>query len=350
MYADIKFALRQLRNALGFAVTAVLTLALGVGANIAIFALVDSIMLRPLPFPQQQRLMRIGYGDGESDMAFFSKGRIRALGEHTESFTAISGFGPDAQSNVGEAGSSSRVFGAKVMVNALATLDVSPACGRFFSSEDAQAAHDPVVVLSYGYWRDAFAANPQIIGHTLCIDGILRRVIGVMPVGVHFPYADTQFLTPVTFNPADVQDPWNRFDLRTFGRLRGGITPTQAQSDLRRIQKPLLSLFPWQMPDIWAANMTVVPLLDSEVGAMRPWLLLFFGTVGLILLIVCANVANLMLAHARARYPARPGCAALADRAAGRAAEPHPRSRRIGCRTGRGGACRTDHAPVPLRG
>ncbi len=301
MYADLKFALRQLRKAPGFAITAVLTLALGVGANIAIFALVDSIILQPLPYPQQQRIMRIGYGDGQTDAAFFPKGWIRALGEHTDSFTSISGFGPDAQSNLGDAASSTRVFGAEVMVNALRTLDVSPVLGYFFSSDDAVAGHEPVVVLSYGFWHDAFAADPNIIGHTLRIDGVSRRVIGIMPAGVHFPYADTQFLTPVTFNPSDTQDPWQRFDLRAFGRLREGIAPAQAQSDLRRMQKSLLPLFPWRMPDIWAANMTVVPLLESEVGSMRPRLLLLFSAVGLILLIACANVANLMLARAAGR-------------------------------------------------
>ena len=301
MFADLRYALRQLWNAPGFALTAVLTLALGVGANIAIFTLVDSIMLQPLPYPQQQKLVRIGYGDGENDAAFFPKGWIRALGEHSRSLASISGFGPDAQSNVGEAGSSSRVFGAKVMVNTLATLDLSPVLGDFFSPEDAQAAHNPTVVLSYDYWRNAFGADTAIVGHDLRVDGVSRRIIGVMPRGVRFPYADTQFLVPVTFKAGDVQDPWQQFDLRAFGRLRDGVTPAQAQADLRRIQKPLLSLFPWQMPEIWAANMTVVPLLDSEVGPTRPRLLLLFGAVGLILVIACANVANLMLARAAGR-------------------------------------------------
>ena len=301
MLADLKFALRQLRKSPGFTLTAVLTLALGIGANTAIFTLVDSIMLRPLPFPQQTQIMRIGYGGGETETAFFPKGWIRALGEHSTSFAAVSGFGPDTESNVGDANSSNRVFGAEVMANALSTLDVSPALGRFFSADDALGAHDPVVVLSYGYWQEHFAANPNVIGETLRIDGVSRRVIGVTPAGVRFPYADTQFLMPVTFKGGDALDPWQQFDLRAFGRLNAGITPAQAQSELRRMQKLLLPLFPWQMPDIWASNMTVVPLLESEVGAMRPRLLLLFAAVGLILLIACANVANLLLARAAGR-------------------------------------------------
>ena len=304
MLGDLKYAVRQLRKSPGFTLTAVLTLALGIGANTAIFTLMDSIMLRPLPFPQQDRLMRIGYTDtngGDPMAAPFPKGWVRALGERATTFASISAFGSDAESNVGDANSSDRVFGAEVMANALATLDVPPALGRFFSADDAIAGHDPVVVLGYGYWRQHFGASPEVIGQTLRIDGISRRVIGVMPAGVHFPYADTQFLTPVTFRGGDPIDPWNNFDLRAFGRLRDGVTPAQAQSELRRQQKLMLPMFPWIMPSDWAAETAVVPLLEAEVGAMRQRLMLLFGAVGLILLIACANVANLMLARAAGR-------------------------------------------------
>ncbi|MGB7169771.1 MAG: ABC transporter permease [Acidobacteriaceae bacterium] len=304
MLGDFRYAMRQLRKSPGFTVTAVLTLALGIGANTAIFTLVDSIMLRPLPFPQQDRLMRIGYeGTGDTDPwhSPFPKGWIRALGEHSASFAQVSGFGEDAESNVGDANSADRVFGAEVMANALETLGLHPVVGRFFTADDALSSHDPVVVLSYGYWQQHFGANPEIVGQTLRIDGISRRVIGVMPAGVRFPYADTQFVTPVTFKSGDSLDPWQNFDLRAFGRLRPGVTPLQAQSELRRLYPLMLPLFPWRMPDNWASNTSVAPLLDTEVGDMRPRLMLLFAAVGLILLIACANVANLMLARAAGR-------------------------------------------------
>jgi predicted permease len=304
MMSDLRFALRQLRKSPGFALTAVLTLGLGIGANTAIFTLVDSIMLRPLPFPQQDRLMRIGYHNGvDADPSYapFPKGWVRALGEQSASFEGVSAFGPTAESNVGDVNSADRVFGAEVMANALDTLGLHPAAGRFFDGDDALTSHDPVVVLSYGYWRQHFAASPEVVGQTLRVDGISRRVIGVMPAGVRFPYADTQFVTPVTFKGGDPMEAWEYFNLRAFGRLKPGVTQQQAQGELRRLYPRMLPLFPWRMPDTWAAETTVVPLLDVEVGDMRPRLMLLFAAVGLILLIACANVANLMLARAAGR-------------------------------------------------
>jgi predicted permease len=299
MLKDIKFAMRQLRKSPGFTLTAVLTLALGIGANTAIFSLVESIMLRPLPFPHQDRLARIEYStDGDS---FFPKGWIRALGEHSDSFYAISGFGADAESNVAGTDSSDRVFGAEVMANAFDTLGIHPAVGSFFTPNEAIAGRDLVVVLSYGYWQQRFGQNPDVIGQTIRVDGISRRIIGVMPAGVRFPYADTQFVTPVAFKGGDPLDPWRVFDLRILGRLKDGVSPAQAQAELHRLHAALLPLFPWRMPDTWASELTVVPLLESEIGATRPRLLLLFGAVALILLIACANVANLMLARAAGR-------------------------------------------------
>jgi predicted permease len=299
MLKDLKFALRQLRKSPGFTLTAVLTLALGIGANTAIFSLVESIMLRPLPFPQQDRLARIE--DSASQVSFFPKGWIRALGEHSDSFSAISGFGADAESNVAGNDTPDRVFGAEVMANAFDTLGIHPAVGNFFSPNDAIAGRDFVVVLSYGYWQQRFGKNPDVIGQTIRVDGISRRILGVMPAGVRFPYADTQFVIPVAFKGGDPLDPWRAFDLRMFGRLKDGVSPAQAQAELHRLHSALLPLFPWRMPDTWASEQTVVPLLESEVGATRPRLLLLFAAVALILLIACANVANLMLARAAGR-------------------------------------------------
>jgi predicted permease len=298
---DVNFALRQMRRKPGFTITAVLTLALGIGANTVIYTLIDSILLRPLPYPEQDRLMRIPYDPQEANGGVFPKGWIRALGEHSSSFASISGYGADAESNVTEGDTPERVSGAEVMANALDTLGVHPAAGRFFAPDEAIAGHTPVVVINYGFWRQRFGLSPQAIGQSIRIDGVWRKIIGVMPKGVRFPYDDTQFVTPVTFNVSDTYDPWQHFVLVAFGRLKPGVKPAQAQAELQRLHNVLLPLFPWRMPDSWAANMTAVPLLEFQTGPMRPRLMLLFGAVGLILLIACANVANLMLARATAR-------------------------------------------------
>ena len=294
---DVRFALRQMRKAPGFTLTAVLTLALGIGANAVIYTLVDSILLRPLPYAHQDQLMSIR----ASTAAVFPKGWLRELGANAKTFSSIAGFGADQESNITDGGSPDRVFGASVTVNAFDTLGITPAAGTFFMPDDAIAGQDQEVVLGYGYWRQHFDGSTSAIGRTMRIDGVERRIVGVMPPGVHFPYADTQFVIPVSYRRDDAQDPWKGFDLRAFGRLAEGVTPAQAQADLRRLHGILLPMFPWRMPDIWASDMTVIPLLEAQTGAMRPRLLLLFGAVGMILLIACANVANLMLARATAR-------------------------------------------------
>lgn len=294
---DVRFALRQMRKAPGFTLTAVFTLALGIGANAIIFTLVDSILLRPLPYPNQDRLMRIV----GTTMPVAPKGWIRALGSNSKAFSSIAGYGEDGESNVSDNDVPDRVFGASVTVNAFDALGIHPALGDFFSADDAIVGQDHDVVLSYAYWLQHFGGAPSALGRTLRIDGVSRRIIGVIPPEVHFPYADTQFVIPISFQRSSVLDPWTVLDLHIFGRLADGVAPGQAQGELRRLHGILLPMFPWRMPDIWASDMTVVPLLESQTGAMRPRLILLFGAVGLILLIACANVANLMLARATAR-------------------------------------------------
>jgi predicted permease len=294
---DARFALRQMRRAPGFTITAVLTLALGIGANAVIYTLVDSILLRPLPYAQQDRLMRMT----GTTFVVLPKGFIRALGEQSHTFSSIAGFGDNIESNISVSDTPERVFGATVTVNALDTLGLHPALGQFFTKDDEVLGQDHDVVISYGFWQSHFSGAPSVLGRALRIDGVWRRIVGVLPADVRFPYVDTDFLIPVSFNRADVYDPWNSFSLHIFGRLAPGVAPSQAQAELRRLRGILVRQFPWRMPDVWASDMTVVPMLESETGAMRPRLLLLFGAVGLILLIACANVANMMLARATAR-------------------------------------------------
>src|SRR5271168_1174095 len=295
---DLRYALRQLGRNPGFATVAILTLAIGIGANTAIFSVIDSILLEPLPFPHSDRLMEI---NACSDFASFPKGWIREYQRRATSFSSISGYTLNAEYNVASANSSDRAFGSAVSVNLFGTLGVRPAVGRFFAKVEEDSGQDRVVVLSHSYWQQHFGGDPNVVGRKILLDGVNREIIGVAPRGIQFPDAETQFWIPVSFKAGDIYDPWAVFGFRAIGRLKDGVQPGVAQAELRSLHSQLLTLFPWRMPDNWAANVTVDPMLQSIVGDARPKLLLLLGAVGLVLLIACANVANLMLARAASR-------------------------------------------------
>jgi predicted permease len=295
---DIRYALRQLNRSRGFAVVAVLTLALGIGANTAIFSVIDSILLEPLPFPHQDRLMQLAAG---TDYYNYPKGWIREYQRRSHSFASISGYSLNAEYNVTGGGTTGRAFGSTVSANLFETLGVRPALGRFFSSAEETTGQDRVIVLSNGFWKEQFGGDPGVVGRTMMLDGVNREIVGVAPPQIRFPDFETQFWIPIAFKAGDAVDPWAIFGYQAIGRLRDGVMPGRAQAELRSLHREMLTLFPWRMPDNWAAEVNVAPLLNSIVGDVRPRLLLLSGAVGLVLLIACANVANLMLARAAAR-------------------------------------------------
>lgn len=295
---DFRFTLRQLRRSPGFAMIAIFTLALGIGSNTAIFSVVNSVLLQPLPFAHPERLVQL---NAETNLYNFPKGWIREYQRQSRSFQSISGYTLNAEYNLTGSGNSDRVLGSTVSVNLFDTLEVRPALGRFFSPQEAEAGKDRVIVLSHSYWQQRFGSDPSVLGKKILLDGISREIIGVAPRSVKFPDSETQFWLPVSFKAGDRFDPWIVFGYGAIGRLKDGATAAQGQAELRSLQREMLALFPWKMPDNWAGDVTVVPLLQSVVGNSRPKLLLLLGAVGLVLLIACANVANLMLARAASR-------------------------------------------------
>src|SRR5271163_3798058 len=298
---DLRYALRQLGRNPGFATVAILTLALGIGANTAIFSVIDSILLQPLPFPEARKLVElVDIRDAQPDYNY-PKGWIREYQRRATTFSSISGYTLNAEYNVAGAGASDRAFGSSVSTNLFDTLGVRPALGRFFRLPEEELGQDRVVVLSHSYWQQHFGGDPNVLGKNILLDGVDREIIGVAPKGIQFPDSETQFWMPISFKAGDIHDLWADFDFRAVGRLKDGVQPGLAQAELRSFHTQMLTLFPWIMPDIWAANVTAVPMLQAVVGDIRPKLLLLLGAVGLVLLIACANVANLMLARAASR-------------------------------------------------
>jgi predicted permease len=295
---DIRYALRQLNRSRSFAVVAILTLALGIGANTAIFSVIDSILLEPLPFPHQDRLVQL---IANPNASLAPKGWIREYQVRSHALASVSGYSMNTEFNLTGIGNAARAFGSTVSTNIFDTLGVRPALGRFFSTAEAVDGQDRVIVLSNGFWKQQFGADPNVIGRSILLDGVNREIIGVAPPETHFPDFDTQFWIPIAFKAGDMYDPWTEFSYQAIGRLRDGVTPGQAQAELKTLHREMLGMFPWIMPDIWASDLRVPLLLDSVVGDVKPRLLLLSGAVGLVLLIACANVANLMLARAAAR-------------------------------------------------
>ncbi len=301
LFQDLRFALRQLGRNPGFATVAILTLALGIGANTAIFSVIDSILLQPLPYPKAEKLVElVDVRDGQSDFNY-PKGWIREYQRRATTFSSISGYTLNAEYNVAGAGSSDRAFGSSVSANLFDTLGVRPALGRFFSQPEEEPGQDRVVVLSHSYWQQHFGGDPNVVGKSVLLDGVDRQIIGVAPKEIQFPDNETQFWVPIPYKTGDIHDLWADFGFRAIGRLKDGVQPSLAQAELRSFRSQMVTLFPWIMPDVWAANVTALPMLQAVVGDTRPKLLLLLGAVGLVLLIACANVANLMLARAASR-------------------------------------------------
>jgi putative ABC transport system permease protein len=292
---DLRYAARQLFRSPGFALVAVLTLALGIGANTAIFSVVNAVVLRPLPFPEPERI--VAFVDAGN-----YKGMFLEYEERTESFEAIAGYtsyGFDL-SLTGD-GEPVRVESAGVTSGLFTVLGSEAALGRVFLPEEDWTGQHRVVLLSHSLWRQRYGSDPEIVGRSIQLDGMLHEVVGVMPSGFGFPSASTRLWVPFGIDRADPHDLWAATAGTFVGRLRPGASVEQAGAEIRTLAPRLRELFPWQMPEHFWADATVRPLQDQLVGDVRPTLLVLLGAVALVLLGACANVANLLLARSSTR-------------------------------------------------
>jgi predicted permease len=294
---DFRHALRVLRRSPGFTAVAVLTLALGIGANSAIFSIVDSILLRPLPYPEPQQLVRIW----ESSLKYDSpRNVVNPLNfldwrDHSQSFQSMAAM-LSTVTNLNANGQPVAVEALQVSPEFFSILRVPPFLGRTFLPDDAVAGQDHVVILSYELWQRRFGANPRAIGEKMDVDGVPCVVIGVMPRGFSFPKYKAEVWTPL---PLARTEEWKsgRY-LTVVARLKPGVTVEQAQHDMFTVA----NLAAEERPDFdkgWSAR--VVPMLeDATLSVRRPlWVLL--AAVGFLLLIACANVANLLLMRGTGR-------------------------------------------------
>ncbi len=295
--SDLRFAVRSLRAQPGFAFVAVLALAFGIGATTSIFTVVNSVLLRALPYEQPDKLVWLWSGttgslisrDGMAPQDFLDYRR------DTKSFERLAGFLFGSWNLTGD-GAPARLLGAGVTDQFFETLGVRPLLGRTFAADDQQLVRDQVVIFSHDFWRREFGSDRGILGRKVVLDGKSHEVVGVMPAGFQFP-PEAEMWVPAPFGSSSMSSR-NFKVLRSIGRLKSGVSIEQAQSDVGQVDARLSREFPDSHRNF---SIHLVTLEQQEVGGAQTTLALFMGAVFLVLLIACANVANLLLAKAVGR-------------------------------------------------
>jgi len=295
---DLRYGFRMLLKKPGFTVVAILALALGIGANTAIFSVVNAVLLRPLPFPDPDQLVIVWMDNRQMSMNedIHSYPNFVDYREQNKVFDRLAAY-RGASLNLTGTGEPERILGAASTASLFEVMKVSPIMGRAFTAEEDEVGHDKVIVLSYGLWQRRFGADKNIIGQNISLNGTQRTVLGVMPQEFRFPSKDTEFLIPLAPSN-DLKEARSAFWLNVIGRLKPGVTVSQAQVEMETIAKRLEQQYP-NSNNNFGVNLEA--LRDEIIGPVRPALLILLGAVAFVLLIACANVANLLLGRAATR-------------------------------------------------
>jgi Acidobacterial duplicated orphan permease len=294
--SDIRLALRRLRRTPGFTLVAVLTLALGIGANTAIFSVVNAALLRPLPYPDAQRIVQL-YATRDGDVSTVSPPDFTDWREQAGVFQGMAAFNSGSDFTLTGTGAPERMAGAQVTADFFSVLETPPAVGRGFTPSDAVVGQNKVVILSYSLWQQRFGGRPDIVGQSMELNRVRYVVVGVMPRDFEYPQG-ARLWTPLAFTAEDLATQRGAHYLFVIARLRPSVSIEQAQAAMRAVSERLALQYPKTNKE-WRA--TAVPMREALVGDVRPALLILLGAVGLVLLIACVNVANLLLARSMAR-------------------------------------------------
>ncbi len=303
-WLDLRQGLRMLAKSPGFTIIAVLTLALGIGANTAIFSIVNAVLLRPLAYKDSRSLVNI-WGKFEKDgipQNWVSEPEYWDLLDHNESFSQIAAYSLGGRANLTRADAQPvQVSTGNATAGVLPLLGVAPVLGRTFGADEDQPGHSHYVLLSYALWQSQFGGDPNIVTKSLQLDGETYSVVGVLPK--QFSLGGKQDLwIPLGLNRAKPNDRGNHY-LHVIARLKTGVDSAQASSALSRFADDLRRAYPGNYGHGPEKNfdMYMVPVKEQLVGKLRPALFVLLGAVAFVLLIACANVANLLLARASAR-------------------------------------------------
>ena len=302
LWQDLRYGVRILSKHPGFSLVAILTLALGIGANTAMFSVVNGILLNPLPYPEPERVVVL-----YENKMHFEHGAISYLNfldwqKDNRSFAAMAAFRPANFSLTG-AGEPERVNAEMISEEFFPILGVQPLNGRMFTSSEDRLGTAPVALISEGFWRRKFGAAPDTLGRSLILDGTSYTIVGVIPGNFHLTMFNF-FVLPDVYVPIGqwnldlFRDRATVFGMDAIGRLKPGVTLAQARADMEGVTHRLAEAYPKANAGIGAS---LVPLKQNIVGDLQPLLLLLLGAVGFVLLIACVNVANLLLARSTGR-------------------------------------------------
>ncbi|HUQ80501.1 MAG TPA: ABC transporter permease [Gemmatimonadaceae bacterium] len=300
---DVRFATRQLRKTPGFTVAAVLTLALGIGGNAAVFSVVNGVLLRPLAYPEPDRLVSITHrtrGGTLPEVLPSSSAAHVVYEADNRTFESLANYSGWHGALTGGDAAPDWVSVVTAQRTLFDVLRVRPALGRTFTKEEDSRGGPHVVILSDALWHSRFGGDPGVIGRTVTLDGVVREIIGIMPPSFAFPTPDAQLWIPIRRDPNDLSG----FNQSGIGRLKPGVTPEAATRDLARILPRVATVVDFlslkTLQDA-AIRPDVHPYLDDVVGRVRPVLWTLWAMMSLVLLIACVNVASLLLVRAEAR-------------------------------------------------
>jgi putative ABC transport system permease protein len=293
---DLRYAARNLMKSRGFAAVAVLTLALGIGANTAIFSIIDAVLLRPLPYRNPDRLVRLYETEAAPGRYPFTGPDFIDWKTENSTFADMALFLWPRDMNLSRMGQADHVRGVPTEANFFSLLGVQPILGRAWAPGEDRPGKDDVVILGHALWQTRFAGNPKAVGQSLELNARRHTIIGVMPAGFNFPF-QAQLWTPLDMSGRGLGDRGSH-QFNAIGRLKTGVTVQKAQSDVAIIAARLEKTYPDSNHKVGAV---VVPLQEDLIGKSRDSLIMMLSAVGLVLLIACANIANLLLSRAVAR-------------------------------------------------
>jgi predicted permease len=294
---DIRFATRMLVKSPVFTVVVVLTLALGIGANTALFSIVNGVILNPLPYPQPEQLVMLydkPASSHEEIWVSYPNFQDYQRDNHTFASMAADSY---YDFNLTGAGEPERLRGDMISANFFELLGVKPVIGRMFEAEEDRLGAQPVALIGGGFWKRKFGSSLEITGKTITLNGIQHTIVGVIPASFHFDRSNDVYIPLGQWSDPAFHDR-NSHMIEVEGRLKPGVTVAQAQADMDEIGQNLAAAHPESDRD---KEIAVVPLKKDIVGDIQPYLLVLLGAVGFVLLIACTNVANLLLARSTGR-------------------------------------------------